>query len=127
MDIREAPLREFYLRVPADFTISRLNVAQLSDYSLTPDTEAGSSRLKILFANPLTGRQVIQLRLERNLNALAGAWVLPVLRPQNVKSVRGYVGVSAETGFRLTPGAVVGLTSARTNLVPAVALTSVTG
>ena len=28
LDIREAPLREFNLRVPADFTLSRVNVAQ---------------------------------------------------------------------------------------------------
>ncbi len=110
LDIREAPLREFYLRVPADFTVSRLNVAQLSDYSLAADAEAGWAKLKMLFANPLTGRQVIQLRLERNQNAVAGPWTLPVLQPQNVKSVRGYVGVSAETGFRLTPGTLVGLT-----------------
>jgi len=110
LDIREAPLREFSLRVPADFTVSRLNVGQLSDYGLTPETEAGWARLKMLFATPLTGRQVIQLRLEKNLNAVAGPWPLPVLQPQNVKSVRGYVGVSAETGFRLTPGTVAGLT-----------------
>ena len=110
LDIREAPLREFYLRVPADFTVSRLNVAQLSDYTLAPDTVAGWSRLKMLFGQPLTGRQVIQLRLEKNQNATAGAWTLPVLQPQNVKSVRGYVGVSAETGFRLTPGTLSGLT-----------------
>jgi hypothetical protein len=111
LDIREAPLREFTVRVPADFTVSRLSVAQLSDYSTTPDTEAGWSKLKMLFATPLTGRQVAQLRLEKNQNAAAGAWTLPVLAPQNVKSVRGYVGVSAETGFRVTPGKLTGLTA----------------
>ena len=110
LDIREAPLRELVLRVPSDFTVSRLNVAQLSDYNLTPDTEAGWSKLKMLFTTPLTGRQVVQLRLEKNQNAVAGPWNLPVLAPQSVKSVRGYVGVSAETGFRITPGKLTGLT-----------------
>ncbi len=109
LDIREAPLREFSLRVPADFTVSRLTVAQLSDYSLAPEADAGWARLKILFANPLNGRQLLQLRLEKNQNAAAGAWALPVLQPQGVKAVRGYVGVSADTGFRIAPGALTGL------------------
>jgi hypothetical protein len=53
---------------------------------------------------------VVQLRLEKNQNAAPGNWNLPVITPQNVKSVRGYVGVSAETGFRITAGKLAGLT-----------------
>ena len=64
LEIREAPLREFSLRVPADFSVSRLNVAQLSDYGLTPETEAGWARLKMLFATPLTGPKDVQRLLE---------------------------------------------------------------
>ncbi len=110
LDIREAPLREFLLRVPADFTVSRLTVAQLSDYSLTPDAEGGWAKLKILFTSPLSGRQVLQLRLEKNQNVVVGPWSLPMLTPQNVKSVRGYVGVAADTGFRVAASKITGLT-----------------
>ncbi len=118
LDIREAPLREFYLRVPADFTVSRLNVAQLSNYSLSPETEPGWARLKMIFASPLTGRQVVQLRLEKNQNAAPGPWALPALQPQDVKSVRGYVGVSAETGYRLMAGKLAGLTEIASAFFP---------
>jgi hypothetical protein len=109
-DIREAPLREFYLRIPGDFTVARLNVAQLSDYSVSADPEPGWARLKVMFAKPLTGRQVLQLRLEKNLSAITGPWALPVLQPLNLRALRGYVGITAETGYRLTPAQVAGLT-----------------
>jgi hypothetical protein len=118
LDIREAPLREFTVRVPGDFTVSRVNVAQLSDYSLVPETDSKWARLKIIFTNPLTGRQVLQLRLEKNQNVMAGTWDVPVLQPQNVKSVRGYVGVTAETGFRLTQGKISGLTEITSAFFP---------
>lgn len=110
LDIREAPLREFTLDVPGDYTVSRLTVAQLSDYSLTPDPAGGVAKLKILFTTPLTGRQVVQLRLEKNQTATPGEWNLPVIAPENVKAVRGYVGVSAEMGFRVAGARITGLT-----------------
>jgi len=118
LDIREAPLREFYLRVPADFAVSRLTAARLSDYFLNPDTEPGSARLRMVFGTPLTGRQVIQLRLEKNLNASSGTWALPALQPQGAKSVRGHVGVAADAGFRLTAERLEGLTEVASAYFP---------
>jgi hypothetical protein len=110
LEIREAPLREFILRVPKDFTVSPLNVARLAECTPTDDPQPGWSRLKMLFTVPLTNREVLMLRLEKNQKAAVGPWTLPVLQPLNVKSVRGYVGVSAETGFRLTPAKLTNLT-----------------
>lgn len=111
LDIRDAPLREFALRIPSDFTNTtpRLNLT-VSEMQVTPDPATGAARLRLVFTSPLTGRQVIQMRLSKNTNAVAGAWTLPLLQPQGAKSVRGQVGVSAETGFRLTAGPVTGLT-----------------
>ena len=112
LDIREAPLREFTLRVPSDYTVSRLNIARMSEYAVLPDDAGnapGYSKLQVLFTAPLSGRQVMQLRLEKNQNAVAGPWKLPALVPLNVKSARGYVGVSSDVGLRLAPGAITGL------------------
>ncbi|MEI7732755.1 MAG: hypothetical protein WCO56_24500 [Verrucomicrobiota bacterium] len=118
LEIRDAPLREFNLRIPSDFSVSKLQVAQLADYFVTAEPNTGWSKLRLVFTAPLTGRQIIQLRLGKNQTANAGAWALPVLQPQGVKSVRGFVGVSADTGFRLTPGRLSGLTEIATAFFP---------
>ncbi len=109
LDIREAALREFNVRIPSDFTVTRVSMEPLSDQVISPDTVAGWSRLKLVFPIPLTNHQVIQLRLEKNLVPTNGAWTLPVVQPQNVKTLRGYVGVAAETGFRVTPTGLTNL------------------
>jgi hypothetical protein len=92
LDIREAPLRELEVSVPGDYTVSKVNVPQLADFNLTPDADGRTAKLKISLSQPLTGRQIAQLRLERNQNASPGAWRLPVVAPLGVKSVRGAVG-----------------------------------
>ena len=58
----------------------------------------------------MSGRQVVQLRLERNQPLAESAWRLPRIDVLKAKSVRGHVGVTADAGFRLTPGATQGLT-----------------
>lgn len=110
LDIREAPLREFTLQTPMGYAVSQLQSPYLSDYFLTQDEENQTARLRVVFSQPLTGRQLIQLRLERNRDLVEEAWALPKLIPEGVKSVRGYVGVSADTGVRLTESASDGLT-----------------
>ncbi|MCX8155315.1 MAG: hypothetical protein N3J91_02480 [Verrucomicrobiae bacterium] len=118
LDIRDAPLREFTVRVPADYTNPRLNAQHLSDYFLTTEPNSPLARLRLVFSQPLMGRQVVQLRLSKNTNAAAGAWTLPQVQPVGVKSLRLHVGVSADTGFRLTAGEVSGLTELPPGLFP---------
>lgn len=109
LDIREAPLREWSVEVPADFAVAAVEGQGVADYSLASDAVGGKRVLKILFGQALIGRQLITIQLEKNLAAAAGDWVLPVLGHPGAKSARGYVGVVVAAGFRAVPGATTGL------------------
>lgn len=110
IDIREAPLREFQIRVPPGYSVSRLNIQSLADYFLTPAQDGKSAQLRAVFSQPLSGRQIMQVRLEKNQPAGTGVYNLPKIQPLGVKTVRGNIGVSTETGFRATTSAIIGLT-----------------
>ncbi|MGD9417701.1 MAG: hypothetical protein Q7R22_002080 [Verrucomicrobiota bacterium JB025] len=109
LDIREAPLREWELMIPADHAVAAVSSAAVADYSVGEETEDGLRRLKVIFGNPVSGRQLVKLRLEKNEAAKAGAWQLTPLGFPKVKSRRGYVGAVAAAGYRLVVGKTAGL------------------
>jgi hypothetical protein len=145
LDIREAPVRELILNIPKGYVVARLNASGMSDYFVTdnvgqasrlpservsassssaPPTGAGEtpallySELRIVYGQPVSGRQVIQLRLERNQSLGETNWILPRVEVAKAKSVRGFVGVSADSGFRLTPERTQSLTEIATAFFP---------
>ncbi|HIG31287.1 MAG TPA: hypothetical protein EYQ50_27170 [Verrucomicrobiales bacterium] len=118
LDIREAPLREFTLEVPADYNVSQLKSAFLSDYFTTLQPNGITSSLRILFSQPLIGRQVIQLRLEKNKNLDETEWTLPRVHSDEAKSIRGFLAVTADPGIRLTATNVEQLTEIAATYFP---------
>ncbi|MEY4385389.1 MAG: hypothetical protein RLY20_672, partial [Verrucomicrobiota bacterium] len=106
VDVREAPLRELQLRVPRGYVLARITASGMSDYFLNEPTAnseaADQNELRIVYGQPVTGRQVIQLRLERNKPLAEASWSLPRIDVPKAKSVRGNVGVASDAGFRLT-------------------------
>ncbi|MGD1085474.1 MAG: hypothetical protein ABSA47_12105, partial [Verrucomicrobiota bacterium] len=120
LDIREAPLRELTLRIPKGYTPTRVEFSGMSDYVLSEPAGETNARLRLVYGQPVYGRQLVQLRLERN-KAVAGAhWTLPQLQVEKAKSVRGFVGVSTDPGYRITPepGQTAGLTEIATAFFP---------
>ncbi len=118
LDVREAPLRELLLSVPKGYAIARLTASGLSDYFVREPEDQTNAELRLVYGQPVSGRQLIQLRLERN-QALGGTtWSLPRLEVARAKSVRGHVGVSADPGFRLTPERTSALTEIATAFFP---------
>jgi hypothetical protein len=118
LDIREAPLRELLLHVPKGYAIARLNASGLSDYFVREPEDQPESELRLVYGQPVTGRQVVQLRLERNQPLGEAVWALPRVETAKAKSVRGHVGVSADAGFRLTSERTQGLTEIATAFFP---------
>lgn len=108
LEVKEAPIREWELLGPADYSVVAVTGADVADYvASTP--ENGVRRIKVIFGQEVTGRRLIQLHLEKNEPAKAGLWELPVLTYPGSSVVRGELGVSAAPGFRLTPGTNEGL------------------
>ncbi len=103
LDVREAPLREWTVRVPGDYTVVAVQGAEVADHVPESAGEGGRRAVRVIFKNPIEGRQLIALRLEANQPAAAGEWRLPALEFPGAKSVRGHVGAVAAPGFRLAP------------------------
>lgn len=118
LDIREAPLRELQLIVPRGYAIARLTAANLSDYFLREPEDQGRAELRLVFGQPVSGRLVVQLRLERNQALGEAEWSLPRLEITHVKSVRGHLAVTADPGFRVTPERTQGVTETATAFFP---------
>jgi len=67
---------------------------------------------------PVSGRQVVQLRLERNKPPAETDWPLPRASKSRSEICARNVGVSADAGFRLTPGRTQALTEIATAFFP---------
>ncbi|MGJ8634779.1 MAG: hypothetical protein ACSHX7_12750, partial [Luteolibacter sp.] len=109
LDIREAPLREWEMQIPADHAVASVTGAEVADYAVSSEAKDGLRTLKIIFRQPVINRQLISLRLEKNQAAEAAPWLLQPLAFPGTKSHRGYIGATATAGYRLTPGKTTGL------------------
>ncbi|HEV2692555.1 MAG TPA: hypothetical protein VG347_06625, partial [Verrucomicrobiae bacterium] len=118
LDIREAPLRELLLNIPKGYAVAKLTASGLSDYFTGETPDHSGAELRLVYGQPVSDRQVIQLRLERNQSLGETNWTLPRIEVARAKSVRGFVGVSADNGFRLTAERTQSLTEIATAFFP---------
>ena len=118
LDVREAPLRELLLYVPKGYALARLTASGMNDYFLREPADQSDAELRVVYGQPVSGRQVIQIRLERNKPLGEATWPLPRLGVVKARSVRGNIGVSADNGFRLTPDRTQALTEVATAFFP---------
>ncbi len=109
LDVREAPLRDWSLEVPADYTVAAVQGAEVADHAVESEAREGRRTVKVIFSQAVEGRRLLRVRLEKNEPARAGEWVLPALVFPGAKSVRGHVGVVATPGYRLSPARSEGL------------------
>jgi hypothetical protein len=116
LDIREAPLRELLLRIPKGYAVARIVVPGLSDYFVR-DLDDGAE-LRLVYAQPVADRQLVQFRLERNHPLGAAEWELPRIDVEKARSVRGSIAISADAGFRLNTERTQGLTEMATAYFP---------
>ena len=118
LDIREAPLREWELEIPADHAVASVTGSEVADYAVASEVKDGKRRLKILFKQAVMNRQLVSVRLEKNEAAKAGGWDLQPLGFPGVKSRRGYVGVVAAAGYRLLAGKTNGVAEVPVTFFP---------
>ncbi|MDR2844505.1 MAG: hypothetical protein LBV28_00220, partial [Puniceicoccales bacterium] len=120
LDVREAPLQEITLSVPAGYTVSQTE--QLDEWSYTLGAEKDGQRsLRLNFTRPLTGRNIIKFRLEQSRTAANAATPALTLAPvtfPSAKSVRGNIGVVAAPGLRVAPVDATGVTEIATAFFP---------
>jgi hypothetical protein len=118
LEIREAPLRELLIYVPKNYAVARINASGLADYFLSEPEGKDTSELRLVFSQPISGRQLVELRLERNKPLAEPTWLLPRIEIAKAKSVRGHIAVAADVGFRVTPERTQALTEIATAFFP---------
>jgi len=118
LDVREASLRDWSLLIPQDYTVAAVNGSDVTDYVAETGAADGYRSLKILFGQAVDGRQLLQLRLEKNQPAAAGEWSLPALKFPGAKTVRGHIGAVSTPGYRLVPAKVNRLVEVPLNYFP---------
>jgi hypothetical protein len=118
LDIREAPLRELLVRVPKGYVVTPPKASGMSDYFLRDTVDGNVAELRLVYGQPVAGRQLVQLHLEHNKPLGETNWALPRVEVTTAKSTRGFIGVSADAGYRLTPGRTSALTDTPTAFFP---------
>ena len=108
LEIREAPLREFSLRLPKDYSVLSVAQANLADYTVA-DAGTDGQTLRLVYSRPISDRQTLNLKLERNGDLNTRSAALPRVDALDVKSVRGYIGVTADTGIKIVRESDTGL------------------
>ncbi len=117
LTIREAPLRDFYIRIPEGYALANIQVQQLADYFVTESEGAGRT-LRLVFSQPLSGRVLIKADFENNERLTGDEWVLPDFAALDVKSVRGHIGVTVDPGLRVSVSSIEGLSEQAANFFP---------
>ncbi|MFT5881655.1 MAG: hypothetical protein ACI9FG_000140 [Crocinitomicaceae bacterium] len=106
LDIREAPLREWDMRIPADYAVASVTSAEMGQMVVGRTVTDGQRSLKVTFKKAVIGRQLIKVRLARNVATAEGEWSLAKLSYPRAKTVRGNLGVEAALGWRVVSSAV---------------------
>lgn len=101
LDIREAAIREWDFRIPADYSVVSVNGASVADYITGSEATEGRRNLKVIFAEDVVGRQLVSLHLEKGEAATAADWALPRIEFPEAKTVRGDIGIIGAPGFRI--------------------------
>ncbi len=104
LDVREAPIREWDIVIPADYSVVSVTGSSVSDYIVASQSEDNRRNVKTIFSQDVLGRQLIALHLEKSEPATQGGWTLPHIEYPVAKTVRGDIGIIGAPGFRIAAG-----------------------
>lgn len=109
LTVRDAPVTELSVEVPADYSVAAVDGVQVRDFLVSSEVVNGRRDLRILLKGEIEGRHLIQLRLEKNVAAIAGEITVPRLIWTDASDVRSKVGVRLAAGYRAEPEVAEGL------------------
>ncbi len=119
LDVRDAPLRQLDVNVPAGLIVAAVDGNQVDDYHLPEASAAGRpGTVRVVFKQPVIGRTLVHLRLELGRGPLGERLVLPAFGIAGAKTQRGYVVVAGETGIEIEEPNVTNLREVHTASIP---------
>ena len=101
LDIRDAPLREVDITLPAGLTLVNVTGAQVDDYRFIEADTGGDDVVRVTFAQPVAGKLVLDLRLELGRSPLDQDLLLGGFDVLGARSQRGFLVLSSEQGVEL--------------------------
>jgi len=121
LDVRDAPAREVRLVTDADATwtvsgVSGQAVAE-SDVDVRSSLD-GRREIRVPFRQPLEGKSVITLRMEKAFSASNDTFAVPAVTVPEARTQRGYVVAAAARGIRLSAKTAQGLSDVHTASTP---------
>ncbi len=110
LDVRDAPIREAMVNVPAGFAVVGVVGAQVEDYRVIEksSTDQAGSSLRVQFREPVLGRSAFRLRLELGRTPLDGQQSITAMTVADAKAQRGHIIIAVEDGIRVDPPVMSG-------------------
>lgn len=112
LDIRDAPLRQLGVTIPVGMVVAFVGGNHIEDY------HASDTMVRVVFAEPVIGRSLVQLRLELGHGPLGQRQMISALQVAGAKSQRGYLLVATEAGIDIQETQVQNLREVHTASVP---------
>ena len=108
LDVRDAPAREAALVVDPAWSVVNVSGANLADYEVRD--QAGTRQIKLFFKTAVSGRTLVEVRLEKTLTEGQTEFTAPLFRVAEARTERGHLVLRAEKGVRFKPSVVTNLT-----------------
>ncbi len=119
LDVREAPIRQLEITIPAGFVVAAVDGDQVEDYHLPDEVDAGRpATVRVAFKEPVIGRTLLRLRLELGRGPLGEVQTVSALQVKGAKTQRGYVVVATDAGIEIDPPQSENLREVHTASVP---------
>ncbi|MBN1809847.1 MAG: hypothetical protein JW909_12340 [Planctomycetes bacterium] len=106
LDIREAPIRNIVVEIPAGFMVSSVQGALVDDYTVRSE---GASEVEVHFSRPVLGTTLVNLRLELGKSPVGAALKIAGFKVRGAKNERGDIVIGAEEGVDLDAPRIDGL------------------
>jgi hypothetical protein len=116
VDVRDAPIRKVDVEIPVGFVVAGVSGSQVADHG-TRESD-GKRLLTVEFANPIIGRTLFELQLERGESPLNTTLTIENLNVQSARSERGYVAMTADRGVLVEKPVAEGMGRVHTRSIP---------
>jgi hypothetical protein len=116
LDVRDASAREITVETDPAWTVAQVTGQNVGDSDIRD--EAGVRKVRVVFKQEVSGRGLVELRLERSLKDSDLKFDVPKVRVAGARTERGHVVLRAEKGVRLEPSTVTNLREMHTGSLP---------
>ena len=116
LDVRDAPAREITIETDPAWTVAQVTGQNVGDSDIRD--EGGARKVRVVFKQELSGRGLVELRLERTLKDADLKFDVPKVRVTGARTERGHVVLRAEKGVRLEPATATNLREMHTGSLP---------